>query len=358
MPKINPRNERIKREYFEFLRQADQKAETTVRSIERALIRFEEHTGFADFASFNRSQAIDFRASVAKTGVGSKSLRKATVLTTLKVIQRFLRWLSLQPSMRSHIREVDIAYLNMSEKDVRAAGASPTRAFPTLEQLKHVLSTIPATNQIEKRDRAVFALLMLTGIRDNAAASLRLRHVDLQRQVIIQDPKTVRTKNSKLIESVLLPLGEEVEWAFTEWIGLLKDQLGYGPDDPVFPQTRTRIDTELGPVADGLKPEVWSSAAPIRELFRRAFRRAGLPHFSPHRVRHSIVEYAYRSCRTPEEFKAFSQNLGHASITTTLASYGTIPLSRQRELIRSASQNRDETEKLDRILALIEGGRA
>lgn len=350
MPICNPKNERIKRDYAEFLRQADQKSEATVRSIEKALLRFEEHTGFADFTNFSRAKATAFRAALAKPPGGANPLGPSTILSTLKAVQRFLRWLILQPGMKSKINATDIAYLNLSEKEVRAASAVPSKPFPTMEQLKHTLSRMPAGTEIERRDRALFALLMMTGMRDNAAASLRLRHVDLDRALIVQDPATVRTKNSKLIESVLLPLGEEVERAFADWIGHLRADLLYGLDDPVFPQTATRIDPVRGPVAEELKREIWSNAAPIRTIFRRAFHAAGLPYFSPHRVRSSIVDVAYRWCRTPEEFKAFSQNLGHSNVATTLSSYGTIALSRQRELIRNAGKGEDRDAKIERLL--------
>jgi hypothetical protein len=38
-------------------------------------------------------------------------------------------------------------------------------------------------------------------------------------------------------------------------------------------------------------------------------------------------------CRTPEQFKAWSQNLGHEGVLTTLFAYGTVPVGRQREII-------------------------
>lgn len=354
MPSCNPRNERVKRDYAEFLRQADQKSEATVRGVEKALLRFEEHTSFANFTSFGRAQAMSFRAALAKPPMTTRALSVATVLSTLTAVQRFLRWLILQPGMKSKIKATDIAYLNLSEKDVRAASAMPSKPFPTLEQLLHTLATMPAETAIERRDRALLALLMMTGIRDNAAASLLIRHVDLDRMLIVQDPTTVRTKNSKLIESVLLPLGEEVEQAFTGWVGYLRSDLLYGPDCPVFPQTATRIDPVRGPMADELQPVCWSNSAPIRAIFRRAFHEAGLPYFSPHRVRSSIVDVAYRWCKTPEEFKAFSQNLGHSNVATTLSSYCTIALTRQRELIRNAGKGEDQQAKIDRILALME----
>ena len=223
-----------------------------------------------------------------------------------------------------------------------------------MEQLKRVLDAMPSGTVLEQRDRAVFALLMMTGIRDKAAASLQLGHVDVDRQMIVQDPRTVRTKNSKLIESVLLPLGPDVEDALFSCVHYLRDELGWQPDDPLFPQSQSRIDPLMGPVVDSVKKQVWSNSQPARAIFKRAFAGAGLPYFTPHRVRSTVVEYAYLKCRTPEEFKAFSQNLGHESVITTLSSYGQIPLSRQRELLRNAAKSKGLDERLDRLLDHLE----
>ncbi len=354
MINCNPQNERIKRDYVEFLRQADKKSEATVRGVEKSILRFEQHTGFTDFKCFSKAQAISFRAALAKPETKDKPLSPATIHSTLTALQRFLRYLACQPGMKSKIKVTDIEYLNLSDKEVRAATSAPSKPFPTLEQLRHTLATMPAGTEIECRDRALFALLMMTGIRDNAAASLRIRHVDLDRMLIIQDPTTVRTKNSKLIESVLLPLGQDVERAFLDWVAYIRTDLLYGADDPVFPQTASRIDPVRGPLSDGLKPVCWSNSSPIRTIFRRAFVAADLPYFSPHRVRCSIVDLAYRWCKTPEEFKAFNQNLGHSNVATTLPSYGTISLTRQRELIRNAGKAEDKDAKLDRLLEHLE----
>ncbi|MFZ7090381.1 site-specific integrase [Primorskyibacter sp. 2E233] len=353
MDKFNAVNERIKRDYAEFLREADQKSEATVRGVEKAILRFEEYTGFRDFGRFNREQAKGFRAALSSPDDENKRLGNSTVLSTLKAVQRFFRWLSVQPGFKSKIDTNAIAYFNLSEKDIRAATSSPTKPSPTMDQLKRALESMPSETILEKRDRAVFALIMMTGIRDNAAASLLLGHVDIDRQLIVQDPKTVRTKNSKLIESVLLPLGPEIEGVLFSWVAYLRDELRWQPNDPLFPQSRHRIDPLKGPVVDAIKRQVWSNSQPIRQIFKQASTGAGLPYFTPHQVRNTVVEYAYLTCRTPEEFKAFSQNLGHESVVTTLSSYGQIPLVRQRELIRNAGKSRGIDEKIEMILARL-----
>jgi hypothetical protein len=39
-------------------------------------------------------------------------------------------------------------------------------------------------------------------------------------------------------------------------------------------------------------------------------------------------------CWSPEEWKAWSQNLGHESETTTFVGYGEVPVHRQGEIMR------------------------
>ncbi len=47
-------------------------------------------------------------------------------------------------------------------------------------------------------------------------------------------------------------------------------------------------------------------------------------------------------CRTPEEFKAWSQNLGHETVLTTFSSYGEVARERQAKLMRQLGQATSE----------------
>ncbi|SRR5712692_9164432 len=90
-----------------------------------------------------------------------------------------------------------------------------------------------------------------------------------------------------------------------------------------------------------LKREHWRTATPIRAIFKRAFAAAGLPYFNPHSIRNTLVALAETRCKTPEEFKAWSQNLGHEGVMTTFVSYGAVQSSRQAEIIRELAKPAD-----------------
>ena len=72
----------------------------------------------------------------------------------------------------------------------------------------------------------------------------------------------------------------------------------------------------------------------IRAIFRNAFAGAGLPYFNPHSFRNTLVRLGEAVCQTPEQFKAWSQNLGHEGVLTTFLSYGQVASRRQGEIIR------------------------
>ena len=71
--------------------------------------------------------------------------------------------------------------------------------------------------QIERRNRAVFAFLMITAARDGAVASLRLKHIDLVEGVVYQDAREVRTKASKTFNTWFLPIDPVYRECFDEF---------------------------------------------------------------------------------------------------------------------------------------------
>ena len=84
----------------------------------------------------------------------------------------------------------------------------------------------------------------------------------------------------------------------------------------------------------GLGREPWTTSGPIREIFKAAFASAGLPYFNPHSIRDMLVRHIMTLDLPVETLKAWSQNLGHQGLLTTLTSYGAVATARQCELIK------------------------
>jgi integrase len=165
---------------------------------------------------------------------------------------------------------------------------------------------MPTSNDVARRDQAIFALLLLTAMRDAAAVSLKLKHVSVERSHVFQDPREVMTKFAKAIETTLYPVGEDVAAIVREWVRYLKIELLFGPDDPLFPKTALRHDEHCSYVVHGLTREHWSNASPVRRIFRDAFARVKLPYFKPHTVRDTLTQLAYALRLDPEQLKAWS----------------------------------------------------
>ena len=344
MAKHNAANERIKNDYFKLLKEARGYDEASIDAVAACLDRFETYTKRRGFDRFHVEQAIGFKGwlNEQKNKQTGRPLSKATLGSTMRCLREFFLWLSGQPGYRSRITFGDTAYFRISEKDARAAATTNDRPVPTLDQIDKALREMPAQTVIERRDRAVFAFTILTGARDDATASLRLKHVDLVQRMIFQDPRAVRTKASKGIWTWFFPVGTLPEEIVGQWVVELRNDHAWGDDEPLFPATRTGLNEARQFAALGIRRSSWSTAEPIRKIFRCAFARAGMTYFNPHSFRKTLARLGEKLCSSPEEFKAWSQNLGHEQVSTTLTSYGAVDRHRQGEIILGFGSSSEE----------------
>jgi integrase len=343
MPKYCPENERVKRDYTFYLEAANGKQNATIDAALRAIERFEASTHCKPFRKFHIEQARSFRARLAEeTNSNNRPLSAATVTSTLKHLRNFFLWLSREPGFRSALNANDANYFTPSEQDMRIGTARREKRVATLEEIKRVLAFMPTDTVIERRDRALVAFAILTGARDGALASLRLKHIDMSAQTLFQDAREVRTKGRKTFTSIFFPVGPEPLQIVGDYVAMLKLDLGFSDDDPLFPSTQIGRGEDRGFIGQGLSRNSWSGAGPIRRIFRAAFDAAELPYANPHSFRDTLVRLGQRLCRTPEEWKVWSQNLGHESEATTFVGYGHVPAYRHAEIMRALGTPRPD----------------
>jgi integrase len=200
---------------------------------------------------------------------------------------------------------------------------------------------MPADTVLEKRNRALIAFTLLTGARDSAIAYFKLKHVDLGANSVFQDAREVRTKFSKTFTTYFFPVGDEIFAIVNDWVLYLRNELHWGNDDPLFPKTEVKQGKNRTFEPVGIKQEHWKTTSPIRKIFKDAFEAVDLPNFNPHSFRKTLVELGENVCRTAEEFKAWSQNMGHEGVLTTFYSYGEVPSGRQAEIIKQLGLPRE-----------------
>jgi integrase len=365
MRKHHPKNERIKRQYITYLEEAKRMSATSVDQAAAAIAQFEVSTGYRDFAAFHIEQARKFKRQLGEAinPATGKPLAKATIYSRLMAVKAFFVWLAGQPGYKSRLTYSDVDYFNPSNNDGRIAKATREKPKPTLEQIRHVLAVMPAGTDIEKRDRALLAFAVLSGARDDAIASMSLRHIDLVRRTVFQDARDVRTKNRKTFTSTFFPVGEDIETIVRDWVSFLTQERLFGPDDPLFPATRVEVGASGHFEVTGLDRKAWRNANAIRRIFREAFERAQLPYFNPHCFRNTLAALGEKVCSTPETFKAWSQNLAHENVLTTFTSYGVVAHERQAEILnelrraggeKSASATEPDEKTIQQVIAYLQ----
>lgn len=108
----------------------------------------------------------------------------------------------------------------------------------TVEQNIRTLEGMPCSTVIEMRNRALVAFVILTGARDGAVASAKIKHIDLDEKSFYQDARDVNRKFSKTFTTYFFPLGELPLKVLAEWIDYLISELGYKQNSPLFPKTK------------------------------------------------------------------------------------------------------------------------
>ena len=155
MIKYNSSNERVKREYYEYQKEANRKSSSTVDNIRKAIDRYERFIDFVDFKGFRKQKAVAFKKNLVRTKAkgSDKPLSKATISSTLRHLKDFFKWLAYQKGFkRIDVREVK--YFNLSEKESREARGTTLKKYPSLEQIRTVLTSMPSNSDIDRRNRA------------------------------------------------------------------------------------------------------------------------------------------------------------------------------------------------------------
>jgi len=336
-------NERTKRQYRRYLKEGKGLDPKTIEHHVRHIIRFEEHIGFQDFRIFDDEIAVKFKNALrAETSnLTGRVLTVATITPILNHLKNFMIWLRSQSGYKSHIRYDDIEYLTLSRKEVRAGGAGLARSKPTMEECRQSFITMPTDSLADLRDRALFAMLMLTGARIDALTTLRIKHVNLDECFIEQCGAEMRTKNSKTFRTHFFPVSDIYLNELKRWYRHLREIEVFGFEDPVFPKkcywTRG-VEFDKG----GLTREFYSTGSMLSKTISDTFQRAVGRRYGPYAYRKTLATWATERAETRFEAKIVSLNLGHSRLVTTDECYVHPSEAQRREGIRNLGRKKVE----------------
>jgi site-specific recombinase XerD len=327
---MNPSNERQRHAYIEHLRDAKKYSEKTIDAAMRHLSELERFMGGKDFESLTKSDAKAFSDQVhqrpSKAGAGM--LSNSSIVHTMSDLKAFFDWLTTIKG-----RKVDLeafARLTPSRRVLMGLKSQPDKTPPTPDQIRQMLAAIGDQTVMERRDRALVAFTYLTGMRVGAVISLRCKHLQLAKRCVVQNAREVNTKFGKNMHTSWFPVGDDIEQIVLAWVRERLETRA-DPDAPLFPAARRhRLPGDKTP-----KEELfWKTSQPVREVFREACQKAGIPVINPHAVRSALMQLGLEMCATWAELKAWSQNLGHEKLDTSLIYYGKLDTHRQDELIQ------------------------
>lgn len=119
--KIDIKNQKVKRRFFTWLKEAEGLCDSTINGIDKAILLYEDFTKQAGFTGFKPEKAIEFKKWLAKRKFRGKQISVTTLHSYLRYLRRFFSWLSWQPGYKSKITPDVVSYLRISEKEERIA---------------------------------------------------------------------------------------------------------------------------------------------------------------------------------------------------------------------------------------------
>lgn len=338
MAKRIERNERVKRDYVFYLEQTQGLDQRSTDKVLAAIRKFEESAGYKPFNKFHIEQAARFKRDLerSRNPRTGKPLSHATVDATLALLRKFFTWLAGQPGYKSKFKYSDADYFKNNRKSARIAHADRGIPYPSMEAALHAFQSMPEASDIERRNKALFAFLMLTGARIGAVATLQLKHINLLENHVRQDAREVATKNAKDIDTWFFPVEPAYLQCFASWVTYLRSEKLFGPEDALFPKPLVGVRLGHGFAVLGLSREGYASTAQLNEIIRKAFTNAGLPEYTPHSFRKTLFRLGSDTCDSIEALKAWSLNLGHEHLATSVGAYLPVNRERQKEIMQGS----------------------
>ena len=155
---------------------------------------------------------------------------------------------------------------------------------------------MPDATPVQRRDKALFALWVMTAARASALASLRTKHVNMIDDVIFQDGREVKTKGAKSFDTWFFPVNPMYREGFAIWFEELMQSMHFGPSDALFPKQRiVCLDGRFTP--SGFETEPFATSQIVRKVIATAFTNAGFQAYVPHSIRKTIAMLGNQVCK-------------------------------------------------------------
>ncbi len=253
------------------------------RSVQ-GFLDFLNQRGLTQMANLTRTLLEEYRLQLfsQKTRQGAPLSLKTQALH-LTAVRRFVKYL-----YRHDYLLVDVG----QDLEMPRVPRTLPRNLLSERQTIGLLESPDVSTVLGLRDRAILELLYATGLRNQECAALLLEHLEEPNQCL----RVVKGKGGK---DRVVPLGDEAEIWVQEYLQKARPKLlRRAGERHVFLSSRGK------PIGRGA----------MTALVSRWAQKAGLPHATPHLLRHCVATHMLKRGANLRHLQAF---LGHTCISTT-----------------------------------------
>lgn len=330
-PQYNSLNERLIYDFLVYCNEARGMSSKTIKTYSKSLLDYQRFIERKDISIFDKELAKRYKKHLVNHHY-SPSTRHGR----LNTVKCFMVWLKQQPGFKKKYQHTDIDYLNISRKERGIMNSRKPLDYPMQEVAAGAVFNMLADTPKQKRDRAIMAVLLLTGLRDGVIHHLKLRHLNLAEGYIIQAPEDLPIKCDVYFHATFLPLDNHKELLeiISDYYHWLINEYRFSSNDPLFPKLALKTKSGLFEEGD-FSREFMRDSGTTRNLCKKSFKEYCQKSYSPHRLRHTLFCVAKKICKTPEQIKAWSQAMGHKSTKHMIETYGQIDHTRQQEILQA-----------------------
>lgn len=307
-----------------------------------AIRDFERFTGGKPFERITAADVAIWRTEVIRRAGAyreDRGISRSSARHRASHLRRFFEWLAKQPAHK-HLDGIS-GYFQLPRKFHAGPELSAAKVYPTIDEALEMLNSLPRRTLKDRRDRAIFAMAFVAGLRESALITLRVRHVDVVLKRVHHDGRDLNAKNGKSFEIDWFPRSEPFQAVLLDWINEVHS-FGISENDALFPDIRKIAGRDIARQGrSSIDP--MRTAGAVDAVFAQA--RKGRQHYTPHSARHTLAALGDKICRTPEQRKAWSLNLGHSSEAVTWAHYGRVDDARKAAIFAEFGQIKSWTDE-------------
>lgn len=332
--KLNENNENIEIKYNKYLTKGkiEKIKPSTAKEKIRSVRLYEKCFKYEDFNLFDEQHGMDFYDYLRQNDrLGVKARIKH--LTNVKEFFEWYYKVFCRINTHKH-PEIENALntLEPTNEDIRLSRRITYVDYPTDEEIQKLMG-LPIENIVDRRNRALLAYILLTGARIEAVATITIDLIDMDKQLVKQDPlEGTHTKLDKLIYTRFMILDPRYLDYLTEWIDYVKSKIS---------DEKALLFPKVNNYASGIKiTNEKVDSTRYNEIIKKMCDKAQIKDYHPHAFRHYVVNKGLQVAHTGKELKALSQNVGHWEIETILEQYANMPPEIYSNVIGNMFENK------------------